>query len=364
MLVAAPLYSLLGGAFMGSYPVTIKAPAVLEAQVHPIIFQWYKSAWVFLTGWLFVLANVICGRPIFFRFTWWAVVSAGAWIPSGLCTIAAVPRLGVGMCMVLSTGAGTVLSFLVFWLVLGEKMKSHGPPEHSYYLAPVYLACVVAGMTGLIAAPHIRVPHGSYGQVDAKESDDEGSQAKSRSNSSGGSQGIGVLLAVLAGVFSAVQFGVVTVGKQMAMRADGCEGRPADCSPILQEQFNVLGSWMASFGIGALIWTSMFTIIILSIENFLWGQSMPSFHFRITRVPGSIAGLCWALGAFFQTMAVVRGGNAVMMPANYAFQLVTSGSWGLIYYKEVRDRFRLGFWAFSALWTLVAMILLGREKAA
>lgn len=81
------------------------------------------------------------------------------------------------------------------------------------------------------------------------------------------------------------------------------------------------------------------------------------------RLPGSVAGWLWVLGNLFQIAVVVRGGNAVMLPANQAIQLVTSGAFGLLYYREVPDSRRAALWTFAALWTLAAIILLSNEKA-
>ena len=123
---------------MGAYPVPIKAPSVVKVDPHPVIFQFYKShgckkawvkvepsrstrfclvksltsqnsggilaetlrsLWVFVTGWFFVLARWWQSQSPVYVFSWWGIVSAVGWIPSGLCTISAVPRLGVGMCV-------------------------------------------------------------------------------------------------------------------------------------------------------------------------------------------------------------------------------------------------------------------------
>ncbi|CAE8601904.1 unnamed protein product, partial [Polarella glacialis] len=119
------------GGFMGSYPVPIKSPSVLEAKVHPLVFQCYKSFWVFATGWLFVLAN---GTS--YEFSWWGVASAAFWVPAGLSTIISVPRIGLAMTMVVSCGSSTILSFLVFWLFLGDRMQQHSILGHEVYLAP------------------------------------------------------------------------------------------------------------------------------------------------------------------------------------------------------------------------------------
>ena len=44
-----------------------------------------------------------------------------------------------------------------------------------------------------------------------------------------------------------------------------------------------------------------------------------------------------------------------------ATQLVTSGLWGLLYYREIRGRAML-VWIAFALWTITAVVLLGMEK--
>ena len=42
---------------------------------------------------------------------------------------------------------------------------------------------------------------------------------------------------------------------------------------------------------------------------------------------------CWCLGNFFNTAAVLEGGNAIAMPQTLACQLITSGAWGIVYYR-------------------------------
>eukprot|EP00729_Bicosta_minor_P031962 gene31962-34706_t len=45
----------IGGLMMGVYPAAIKTRAVVRARPHPVVFQLYKSFWVFVTGFLFLL---------------------------------------------------------------------------------------------------------------------------------------------------------------------------------------------------------------------------------------------------------------------------------------------------------------------
>ena len=119
------LLSCLYGFFMGSYPVPIKARSVLAANVHPLIFQGYKSTIVCVTGLLFFIP--IWARDDAVHLSWWGVASAAAWVPSGFCTIAAVPLIGLSFAIVITCASSSILSFLVFWLVLGEKVRDAPP---------------------------------------------------------------------------------------------------------------------------------------------------------------------------------------------------------------------------------------------
>ena len=115
-MVADPLTMLLSmcyGLFMGSYPVPIKARAVLAANVHPLVFQGYKSSWVCATGLLFLVPIALRADAV--HLSWWGVASAAAWVPSGFCTIAAVPLIGLSFAIVISCATASILSFLVFW---------------------------------------------------------------------------------------------------------------------------------------------------------------------------------------------------------------------------------------------------------
>tara|TARA_B100000780_G_C20812133_1_gene322675 strand:+ start:343 stop:534 length:192 start_codon:yes stop_codon:yes gene_type:complete len=59
--------------------------------------------------------------------------------------------------------------------------------------------------------------------------------------------------------------------------------------------------------------------------------------------------------------ATARGGSAIVMSQMQATQLVTSGLWGVLYYREIRGR-ALWVWCGFALWTIVAVVMLGMEK--
>lgn len=255
---------------------------------------------------------------------------------------------------------------------MGEQLKRHGSGiGGGFYLAPWYLLCIIAGMCALVAAPNACRRRSSVHEA-GKESEvrdeeenrsmSQPGQATRQEEVSAGRLLQGLCFSLFAGLFSASQFGVMNTGKQFLRRADGCEDDPATCPALLKEQFNNFGSWMASFGIGAALVTAIFVGGLAVLEK-ARGRPAPSFHFGAMAGPGTAAGLLWSLGNFFQTAAVARGGNALVMPVNLAIQMVTSGAWGLVYYREIRSPRRMTLWCLAAMWTIAFVILLSREKA-
>ena len=165
--MAALLLALGGGAMMGCYPAFIKTPAVLAAAPHPIVFQCYKSSVVFVSGFFFMLprwhavaSSAEPDRPLY-HYTGWALVSAAAWVPTGVSTIYAVPRVGMGMTTAVSSSAFSVLSFILFWLVFQDSpMKAYACPLGlgcHYYRAPIYLAATLVGIFAMVFSKQVAV---------------------------------------------------------------------------------------------------------------------------------------------------------------------------------------------------------------
>jgi len=354
------LLSLLGGATMGTYPVPIKARRVREANVHPLIFQCYKSFWVFVCGFLFLLPNVIAGRSPVFEFSWWAVLSTAAWVPAGVFTIAAVPRIGMGMTFVLNAGTSSMLSFLVFWLLLDERMIRHSFSGYNFYLAPVYLAGMIAGLMTLVSTAaepsRSKVPHKGL-RDDGEHVDDK---AVKLAIAGRGDWISGLAMAFAAGICAATQAGAVTIGRRYAMMSAGCNEMAA-CPTHVQERFNACGSWMASFGIGAALVTCVLMLVV-TFHHWWNGSPVPSFCLSIMWRPGSVAGILFCIGNFFITTAITHGGNSVVVPICSAVTIITSGLWGLLYYQEVTGMQHIMQWCRAALFTLACMLLLSGER--
>jgi len=418
--------AIAAGLFNGSYPIFLKRPAVLAARVPPLFFQSAKSSCCCLLGACLVLLRLArSGEP--FLFTWWAVASAAAWIPAGLCTIAAVPRLGVGPVMLTSAGTGTLASFLAGSLALGERLKVHTlDGGGTFLLAPAYLAGVLLGMAGLIFAPRLSLQrarqHPSARLVLAEEEGEADSEALhsprradaeglpvvpgrpvERSDQSGGlrtaspgsetssedggrddpnralssrgearngsgySRGVrsggggsgaplppfdrvGYALAAAAGVFASVQYVMVTLAQRHL--------------PPKAPELEPLGSWTCSFGLGAIAITAALSAAA-SATGMCGGAPLPpprrSEVLRAAVLPGLGAGLCWTAGNLLSTLAVELGGNAVTVAQFQASNLVTSGAWSLLFYREFSGR-AAAVWAAAAAFTMAMVVLLGFEK--
>lgn len=138
-----------------------------------------------------------------------------------------------------------------------------------------------------------------------------------------------------------------------------------DCTRVA-EQFNNLGSWMVTFGLGALA-AALVLLVFSSLAAWARGGRAPRLHLRVMALPGMAAGLLWSVGNFSGLYAAKLEmasdhGDAVAMAQMMALQLIVSGLWGILYYHEMGGR-QAQVWCGMAGFTLVAMVLLGGEKA-
>lgn len=401
MSLLGPLGAVGYGVFMGSYPVPIKSPRVRNANVHPIVFQCYKSFWVMVTGFMFAVPVYVSGEQL--HTTWWAVLAAACWVPSGTCTIASVMLNGVSLSIVLNSASAAISSFLVFWLVLGEPLKKHEVLGHEIVLAPVWLAGCVLGMVGLVYGPqlpgHCRVVVGSHhrathsepfldGAADSVVCTDVEGGADGAAGAAAGPAGagrgavgvadaakpraseharlahfgLGVFLAIFAGLLGAGQYAVQTIGRSIEEHKAGCAHNTTACPAALRESFEPLGSWSFMFGLGAAGVTALL-LAALTAYRCVSGGRRPSLEFEVMRLPGSLAGLLWVLGNLGGELSVQHGGNSVEVPTMTSLQLVVSGAWGIAYYGELKGRCEVAVWVGFALWTVLMVVLLAMERS-
>ena len=69
----------------GSFAVPAKWASVRAANVHPLVYQTYKTFWCFATSWL---ALLVPGVQLVF--TPFGVLIAVAWVPAGTLSIASI----------------------------------------------------------------------------------------------------------------------------------------------------------------------------------------------------------------------------------------------------------------------------------
>ena len=96
------------------------------------------------------------------------------------------------------------------------------------------------------------------------------------------------------------------------------------------------GTIEALFGVSAVACTLVVYAIVALYYYCCTNQAVPRLQLRVMFWPGLGAGLCWSAGNIFGTLAVERGGNAVTLGQVNTMQLIVSGVWGLLWYKEIR----------------------------
>ena len=126
------------------------------------------------------------------------------------------------------------------------------------------------------------------------------------------------------------------------------------------ERFDALGSWIFFFGISAVLCTLACWLAVSLFERSR-GRPAPSPQLRVMWLPGSCAGICWSIANITITYAVLLGGNALTTAESATFSLVTSGAWGLFWYREIRGRAAVA-WVGAAIFTAGMTVLLSFEK--
>jgi len=127
--------------------------------------------------------------------------------------------------------------------------------------------------------------------------------------------------------------------------------------------------YVTSFGIGAIIVTAIFWILLFiyhatqngSLE--LGRKCLPSMHLKALLVPGIIAGTLWSIGNIGAILSVTYLGQSIGFSIVQC-QMIVSGLWGIVWFGEIQGIKAVIGWMASALLTLVSIILLGREHDA
>lgn len=197
--------------------------------------------------------------------------------------IASIPRIGMGMTIVLSCITCVVLSFVIGWSVIGgpENIpRKYEIAGSTYYLAPVYLVGLVGCICGLVWSPQAelrwcrsrRAPEESTYVSDSEQDELETpfvlpprKKSLQAARKNFGSIYMGYIFAVMTGVLSALQFLTINLAKEYERNRNGCD-KNFSAPPVClewKERFNPMGSWLVSFAVGSVLMTAVSYVILI-----------------------------------------------------------------------------------------------------
>jgi len=124
--------------------------------------------------------------------------------------------------------------------------------------------------------------------------------------------------------------------------------------------------YLISYSVGSMIVTILLWLMRYCFNVYYYGDctkayhALPSFHYRILRGPGCMAGFLYSLGNFCCIITVSALGQGV----GYSFvqtSMLISGIWGIFYFHEVKGSERICKWILSSFVTLVGILALSYE---
>lgn len=374
----------------GSFGVPIKGAAANSVDIDPLVFQSYKTFMCFLTSWLVLLL----GQEL--TYTPWGIVSGLFWVPGGVAAIYAIRSAGLGVSLgigstfivlvsftwgifIFHEGVRTILgaSIAIFFMVVGLwGMSYYSSPEqaHSEEESTVGRASSVTRSES--EGRHLE----KYQEVETDEADDSPYQSKlvddiiADDESSQRTMSSGNPLELSTRKDSERRDTVNLWGYKICRRRLGLAGAVFNgvwggsiMVPMHYSKRNTGGlGYVISFAIGASIvtlflWVLRYCYHVVRTGSFTRAyRSLPSFHIRVMWLPGGIAGTLWSIGNLCSIISVQYLGEAVGYSVTQAAML-TSGLWGIFYFKEVEGCLPISKWFLSASITVAGILLLSYE---
>ena len=328
----------------GSFAVPAKWASVRAANVHPLVYQTYKTFWCFATSWL---ALLVPGVQLVF--TPFGVLSAVAWVPAGTLAIASIGYAGLGTAQATWSSMIVIISFLWGSVFFQERVDS-------WPLAASAVAVMCLGIVGMAIfsdperqrrkarasptqspsllavadAPLLDVADGGPPLALLPVNDAPATPPPTRRR-----RAVGIGIALASGTYG----GSFAVPLKLAQRA----------APDTPAGFE----FVVSFGIGAVAVTAVCWALYLAIGVGLLGWRWPSLHLHdgVMIVPGAVAGLAWSAGNMASLLAVTHLGQALGYSACQG-SLMVSGLWAILWFREVGGRD-------AVLWLLAAGLCAG-----
>ena len=133
----------------GSFALPMKSKAAKECDVHPLVFQTYKTLWCLLTSFsvLFLGVDKLYFSP-------WGLVSGLFWIPAGITYVCGIRTAGLAICHGTAASLIVIVSFSWGIFVFAERVRSITSAMFAVFL----MICGIFGMSFASAPPSTTNP--------------------------------------------------------------------------------------------------------------------------------------------------------------------------------------------------------------
>ena len=364
----------------GSFGVPIKATKDID--VHPLIFQSYKTIVMFLTCWLVVLLGVKV------EFTKWGILSGLLWVLGGAGGIYGIRMAGLAIAVGTWASIMIIVNFIFGILIFKE-------PVHDVMGTLGAFIILIIGLIGMshFSAPkkrdHYEQPQLSYAdQIDAPLAAVENSSYQAvrlhvrktvtREDSGDEEKEVALLTDVL--VEEAKEYHLVLFWGRLPLTKRQCGIGGAVINGIFtgmsliplhyakEEGFGG-ANYMISFASGAFV-SNFMLLSLFFFYNLATMKSasfkdallnMPPWHVRDLWLPGCLAGILLSMAMFSSIMAVTYLGQGVGNSLVQA-KILVSGLWGIFWYKEITGASTIINWFISAVLAVFAIICLSLER--
>jgi glucose uptake protein GlcU len=122
----------------------------------------------------------------------------------------------------------------------------------------------------------------------------------------------------------------------------------------LKDNINMI-TLISFFGIGVLFFTILINIIYLSI-NYIKHKKIIEYYFKEIFLQIFSAGVIWNIGFICTIYSTNILGLSISFPLSQ-LSLIVNGFWGIVIFKEIKDKFNIFLWILSTLIILGGAIL-------
>lgn len=336
----APWLAILGSwlAF-GSFAVPMKWKSVTDAQVHPLIYQCYKTFWTFVTSHLVVFW-------IGYEFSWYGIISGLSWVPAGVAAVIAVQN--VGMAAGQAVWQVTIIATSCIWgfAVFGETVSN-------LFLGIMAFLLLLVGVVGMALANNIGKSSDQYQSMLALR--------RSRASTVGSEAGNGDVHIQL-GKSEGPDDPLTEQQPPPALRNSLASRLTADLQESLAPRQSVVlglcaavfnGVWggsnqipphyaplkgihfCISFGTGSLIINILMIFIYFLLCRYVWHCPSPSFQPKVMALPGFLSGSMWSIGNFCSLYVTNSNLGEAVGYSLIQSSIIVSGVWGIVFYREM-----------------------------